>query len=76
MITKTNMISSELVKLKNIDIHSLYLKNKERFLYNQENLYNKTVLENDIFQKLGKFIFGNDVEVIEIGKDKIEKIII
>ena len=76
VITKTNMISSELLKLKNIDIHSLYLKNKERFLYNQENLYNKTVLENDIFQKLGKFIFGNDVEVIEIGKDKIEKIII
>jgi hypothetical protein len=52
------------------------LKNKERFLYNQENLYKKTILENSIFQDLGKFIFGDDIKVMEYGFDKIEKIVI
>jgi hypothetical protein len=74
--TKCDLISKELVKLSKLDIHSLYLKNKERFLYNQENLYKKTIIENNIFQDLGKFIFGDDIEVIEMNFDKIEKLII
>jgi hypothetical protein len=73
---KTNMIADELEKLNRIDIHSVYLKNKERFLYNQENLYKKTILENNIFQDLGKFIFGDDIKVMEYNFDKIEKLII
>jgi hypothetical protein len=73
---KTNMIADELEKLNRIDIHSLYVKNKERFLYNQENLYKKTISENNIFQDLGKFIFGDDIKVMEYDFDKIQKIII
>lgn len=73
---KTNMIADELEKLNRIDIHSVYLKNKERFLYNQANLYKKTILENNIFQDLGKFIFGDDIKVMEYNFDKIEKLII
>lgn len=76
IIKKCDLISKELVNLSKVDIHSLYLKNKERFLYNQENLYKKTIIENNIFQDLGKFIFGDDIEVIEMNFDKIEKLII
>lgn len=71
---KCDLISEELFRLSRLDIHSIYLKNKERFLYNQENLYKKTITENNIFQDLGKFIFGDDIEVIETDFDKIEKI--
>jgi hypothetical protein len=76
ILVKTNMIADELDKLNRIDIHSVYLKNKERFLYNQENLYKKTILENNIFQELGKFIFGGDIKVMEYNFDKIQKLII
>ena len=76
ILFKTTMIVNELEKLNRMDIHSVYLKNKERFLYNQENLYKKTILENSIFQDLGKFIFGDDIKVMEYGFDKIEKIVI
>lgn len=74
LFKKCDIISNELIRLSKLDIHSLYLKNKERFLYNQENLYKKTIIENNIFQDLGKFIFGDDIEVIETNFDKIEKI--
>lgn len=73
---KSDMISNEILKLSKLDIHSLYIKNKERFLYNQENLYKKTITDNKIFQDLGKFIFGDDIEVKEYDFDKIKKIYI
>lgn len=76
MILKCDLITTELIRLSQIDIHSIYLKNKERLLYNQENLYKKTILENNIFQELGQFIFGDDIEVHEYDFDKIEKLII
>lgn len=73
---KSEMISNQILKLLKTDIHSLYIKNKERFLYNQENLYKKTITDNTIFQDLGKFIFGDDIEVKEYDFDKIKKIYI
>jgi hypothetical protein len=73
---KTEMISKELLKLNKRGVHNLYIRNKERFLYNQENLYKKTITENNIFQELGKFIFGDDIEVNEYEFDKIEKLIL
>lgn len=76
VILKSNMITNELLKLSKLDIHSIYLKNKDRFLHNQENLYKKTITENNIFKDLGKFIFGNDIEVNEYGLDTIEKLYI
>jgi hypothetical protein len=73
---KVSIITQQLIKLSKIDIHSLYLKNKERFIYNQENLFNKTIIENYIHRDLGKFIFGDAVKVYEANKDLIEKIYI
>lgn len=73
---KVSIISEQIIKLSKIDIHSLYLKNKERFIYNQENLFNKTIIENYIHRDLGKFIFGDVIKVYEANKDLIEKIYI
>lgn len=73
---KADMISDELLRLSKLDIHSIYQKNKKRFLNNQELLYKKTIEENNIFKDLGKFIFGNNVVVneldIELNKLVIE----
>ena len=76
IIIKSDMITNEVLKLSNSDIHSLYIKNKERFLYNQQNLFNKTIIQNTLFQELGKFIFGNDIEVCEYDFDEMKKIIL
>jgi len=73
---KVSIISEQIIKLSKIDIHSLYLKNKERFIYNQENLFNKTIIENYIHRDLAKFIFGDVIKVYEANKDLIEKIYI
>lgn len=73
---KVLIITQQIIKLSKIDIHSLYLKNKERFIYNQENLFNKTIIENYIHRDLGKFIFGDTIKVYEANKDLIEKIYI
>lgn len=73
-IYKCKKIVDEISKLKNTDIHRLYLKNKERFIYNQENLYKKTILENDIFQKMAEFIFGDDLEILEPDISYFKKI--
>lgn len=73
---KTSIICKELIKLSKLDIHSIYLKNKERFLYNQENLFKKTITDNYIHRDLGNFIFGNNIKVYEANKDLIEKIYI
>jgi len=73
---KTQMISNELLRLSNLDIHSLYLKNKDRFIYNQENLYNQTILNNNIHKDLAKFIFLNGAKVFETSLNSIEKIYI
>lgn len=74
--TKVTMISAELIKLSKIDIHSLYIKNKERFLYNQKNLFDKTILQNFIHRDLGTFLFGDEIKVYEANKDLIKKIYI
>lgn len=73
-IIKSKMISNEIYKLSTIDIHSLYLDCKERFLYNQELLYKKTIIENNILKDLGKFIFGDNIIVEEFDLDKVEKV--
>jgi hypothetical protein len=73
---KTSYISKELIKLSKLDIHSLYIKNKERFLYNQENLYKKTITENYIHRDLAIFLFDDGAKFYEANKDKIEKIYI
>lgn len=71
---KSDKIVNEINKLKDLDIHKLYLKNKERFIYNQENLYNKTIKENDLFEKMAEFIFGDDLKLIEVSESFFRKI--
>jgi hypothetical protein len=73
---KTQIISSELLRLSKLDIHSLYLKNKDRLIYNQENLYKQTIENNNIHRDLAKFIFLNSAKLFEANKDLIQKIYI
>lgn len=73
-LKKYEIIGNQIEKLINTDIHKIYIQNKQRLLYNQELLYKKTIEENKIFQELGKFIFGDDIEVLETDFENIEKI--
>lgn len=72
---KSKMISNELLRLSKLDLHSFYIKNKERLLYNQNLLFQKTIKENNIFEELGNFIFGDNIEVKEYD-GKIKKLVI
>lgn len=76
---KCKLISDELEKFCSMDInelHQLYLSLKDRFIYNQELLYKKTIEQNDLHRNLAHFIFEDDIEVKETDFDKIKRIYI
>ena len=59
---KVNKIIIELKKLNDINIQQLYLKQKERFIKNQELVYKYTVTNNRVLEEIAEFVFGNDIK--------------
>jgi len=59
---KSKLIVKELIRLRDLDIPSLYLENKDRFLANQERVFKLLNEENNRSESLGKWIFGDNIE--------------
>lgn len=64
----------ELYRLSTIDIKSLYTKNKHRFIYNQNLLYNLSIEDNNLLPELGNFIFGDSFKYTKSDKTKFVKL--
>ena len=68
---KSKFIVKELIRLRDLDIPSLYLENKDRFLANQERVFKLLNEENNRSESLGKWIFGDNIEFQRVDNFKI-----
>ena len=59
---KVNKILIELKKLNDINIHQLYLKQKDRLIKNQELVYEYTVNNNRVLEEIAEFVFGKNIK--------------
>ena len=58
---KAKVFVDELEKATKLDIHKLYIENRDRLLHNQKRLFELVHIDNDREFGLGKFIFGNNI---------------
>lgn len=63
LFNKADLISEEVKRLCNLDLHSIYLQNKNRFLKNQELVNNICTDDNNLLYDLGKWLFGDSIEI-------------
>jgi len=68
---KSKMISKELKRLLTLDIHQLYISNKDRFLHNQKVVNTICTENNSLLEDVGIYIFNKDITInreIEFNK--------
>lgn len=58
---KAKVFVDELKKATKLDMHKLYIENRDRLLHNQKRLFELVHIDNDREFGLGKFIFGNNI---------------
>lgn len=68
------ILVKELKRLSTLDIKKLYEDNKDRFIKNQELLYDLMIKDNKILYKLGEFVFGDNIEYIDTPESELKKI--
>jgi hypothetical protein len=64
----------ELKRLSTLDIKKIYENNKDRFLKNQQLVWDLTIKENKILYKVGKFVFGDDIEFFDTPIEDLKKV--
>lgn len=58
---KAKVFVNELKKAAELDMHTLYLENRDRLLHNQKRLFQLVHIDNDREFALGKFIFEDNI---------------
>jgi hypothetical protein len=65
---KSKLIVEELIRLSKLDISKLYEENKDRFISNQNKLYEYTVANNTFRNEYMEFIFGDEIKITADNK--------
>ena len=68
---KAKVFVNELKKIAELDMHKLYIENRDRLLHNQKRLFQLVHIDNDREFALGKFIFGDNINKNNINIKEI-----
>ena len=68
------ILVKELKRLSTLDIKTIYENNKDRFIKNQELIWELMISDNQILYKLGKFIFDDNIEYMDTPESELKKI--
>lgn len=71
---KSDMITDEIKRLSELDIHDFYIQSKDRLIYNQNLLYQMTVENNSILKDIGYWLFADSISFTENRNFKTEYI--
>ena len=63
LFEKSKMICKELKRLLTLDIHQLYIDNKERFLHNQRLVNEICIDNNNLLKDVGIYIFNKNITI-------------
>lgn len=67
-------LTKELKRLSTLNIGELYENNKERFIKNQELVWDLTIKNNNLLYEVGDFVFGKDIWYRDTHHSKLKKI--
>ena len=68
---KAKVFVNELKKTAELDMHELYIENRDRLLHNQKRLFQLVHIDNDREFALGKFIFEDNINKNNINIKEI-----
>lgn len=67
-------LTKELKRLSTLNIRELYEINKERFIKNQELVWDLTIKNNNLLYEVGDFVFGDSIKYYDTDYSKYKKI--
>ena len=67
-------LTKELKRLSTLDIKKLYEDNKDRFIKNQELVWDLTIKNNKLLYEIGDFVFGDSIKYYDTDYSQYKKI--